>query len=133
MATKPVYENEPINNLTFAAGSVVLSGSATVAAASGSNQASGTPITASNNGVTVGSANYSVTMPPAIPGLEIDVLNLNASNNLRVYPSASDNAGTGGTINAGSANAVYSMAGGTSTTFICLSAGAWYTNPRVAS
>lgn len=134
MATKPVYEQEPITGgLIFSPGSTTINSSAQIAANSASNQAGGTPILTGNSGVTVASANYSVVLPLAVPGLEIDVLNLAASNNLRVYPNAGDNAGTGGTINALSANTVYSMAGATSATFLCFTAGAWYTNPRVAS
>lgn len=92
-------------------------------------QASGTQIPPSAANVTVSSAGvaYSVTLPPAVPGLEIDVVSITATNTIAVFPSP------GNSINALSANAALVYAALTSTTFICVTAGQWYTSPRVPS
>ncbi len=103
---------------------------ATIAANATNSQAAGTPITTMQTNVTVGGANYSVTLPVSAPGLSLVVHNVSA-NSMNVYPNA------GGTttekINAVSANGAYAMAANTSTTFTCQTAGQWYTVPRVAS
>lgn len=145
MATKPCYESEPIANLTFAKGGIIqgqdgtviasigsgvpqlLSTSAAVAANATGTQASGTPILAANNTVSSAGSNYSVTLPAATPGLEIDILCITGTNTVKVFPAGTD------TIDAGSASAGQALAALTSTTFICVTAGAWWTNPRTAS
>jgi hypothetical protein len=103
--------------------------SANLAANATGTQASGTLISANVANVTVSSAGaaFSVTLPPAVPGLEIDVCTTTAVNTVAVFPS------TGHTINALSANSGLTMAALTSATFICTVAGAWFTSPRVPS
>jgi hypothetical protein len=102
----------------------------TLAANSAGNQASGTPVTSMLNNITAAGASYSVTLPVSVPGLELTVHNISAQTVL-VFPNAG---GTGSEkINALAANASYSMATNTSTVFTCVTAGQWYTVPRVAS
>lgn len=102
---------------------------ATLAANATGTQASGTLIlvTMSNVAVTSAGAAYSVTLPPALPGLEIDILTVSAGNTVAVFPAS------GQTINALGANAGLTMAALTSATFLCMAAGQWYTSPRVPS
>lgn len=90
-------------------------------------QAAGTPIQAAN--VTISSAGvaYSATLPKALPGLEIDVVCITAVNTVAVFPAVGD------TINALSANTGLTFAALTSATFLCITAGAWFTSPRVPS
>lgn len=103
---------------------------ATIAANVGGTQVAGTPITAMLNNITAAGANYSATLPPSVPGLEITAHNISA-NTVLVFP----NAGGTGTekINALAANASISMLANTSTVFTCNTAGQWYTVPRVPS
>ena len=104
---------------------------AVVAANTTDAQANGTPITALVNHVTATSNPGSVTLPASSPGLQIMIACATAADAISVYPNAG---GTGTeTINALSANAKYTMAALTSTTFICAVAGQWFTVPRVAS
>lgn len=155
MATKPVYESEPIGNLTLAANSTlsfgtnaaivgpagspvayvlggagILTSVQTAAANATDSQAAGTPITGTSVAVTAAGASYSVTLPVSVPGMQIDVLNV-SSQTIHVYPNAGGT--TTETINALSANAEYAMTTAKSTTFVCVVAGQWWTNPRVAS
>lgn len=104
---------------------------ATLAANATGTQASGVPVLAMNNAVSSGGAAYSITLPASQPGMEIDIVLTSATNTVKVFPNAG---GTGSeTINALSANAGITMAALTSTTFICVVAGQWYTSPRVPS
>jgi len=92
-------------------------------------QASGTLITTQIVTINNTSNPGSVTLPPAIPGLQITVRNTLATNVTNVYPSAG---GTGSeTINGGAVNAPYVITGAVGTTFICSIAGAWLTVPVV--
>ena len=100
--------------------------SAVVAANATGTQASGTPITAMQNQVSAGGANYSVTLPPSAVGMEITVHNVSGVA-LAVFPAV------GETINGLSANAALSFPANTSTSFYCNVAGQWYTAPRVPS
>lgn len=110
---------------------VLLNSYATVAANATGTQASGTALLAIQNGVSSGGVAYSVTLPPSVPGAQLDVVCTSATNTVKVYPSAG---GTGTeTINALSANAGITMAALSSATFICMVAGQWYTSPRVPS
>lgn len=104
---------------------------AVVAASTTNTQAAGTAIVSSVNHVTATSNPGAVTLPPSTPGLQITIALATAGDAVTVYP----NAGGTGTeqINALAANAGYSMAALTSTTFICAVAGQWFTVPRVAS
>jgi hypothetical protein len=103
---------------------------ATIAANVGGTQVTGTPITQMLNNITAAGANYSATLPPSAPGLELTVHNISA-NTILVFP----NAGGTGTekINAAAANASISMPTNTSTVFTCNVAGQWWTVPRVPS
>ncbi|WP_104656512.1 hypothetical protein [Ralstonia insidiosa] len=101
----------------------------TIAANATNTQASGTPVASMLVNVTA-AANGSVTLPVSAPGLEITVHNISA-NTVSVFPNA------GGTttekINALTANAAISLPTNTSTVFTCVTAGQWYTVPRVPS
>jgi hypothetical protein len=109
----------------------LLNSYATVAANATGTQASGTAIVAAQNGVSSGGAAYSVTLPVSTPGTQIDIVCTSATNTVAVFPNAG---GTGSEkINALSANGGITMAALTSTTFICMVAGQWYTSPRVPS
>jgi hypothetical protein len=68
----------------------------------------------------VGSANDSVTLPAAQPGLLIALTNAAASNSMNVFPSKGDS------INALGANNAFAMAAGKVALFICLAAGQWH-------
>jgi hypothetical protein len=100
-----------------------------IAANATGTQASGTlvPTNAANVAVTSAGAAYSVTLPKALVGLEIDIVCISATNTVVVFPAGSD------TINALSASAGLTMPALTSATFLCMTAGAWYTSPRVPS
>ena len=101
--------------------------SAAIAANVTGTQASGTPIAAAN--VTISSAGvaYSATLPKAVAGLEIDVVCVTGTNTVAVFPAVGD------AINALSANTGITMGALTSATFLCITAGQWYTSPRVPS
>lgn len=106
---------------------------ANIAANATGTQASGTLVPGAAANVTVSSAGaaQSITLPPAVPGLEIDIVCVTATNTVAVFPSAG---GTGSEkINALSANAGLTMAALSSATFICTVAGQWFTSPRVPS
>jgi hypothetical protein len=99
----------------------------TVTAHAGGGQANGVPVTTPLIRVTVvASAADSITLPPAIRGMEILVLNDAAANAMNVFPAV------GETINAGAANAALSVAaqngaGTGPTIFVCFTNGAWRT------
>lgn len=98
-----------------------------VTAHAGGGQANGVPVTTPLFRVTtVGSAADSITLPNAIRGMEILVLNDAAANSMNVFPA------TGETINAGAANAALAVAaqngaGTGPTIFVCYTNGAWRT------
>lgn len=101
----------------------------TIAANATGTQASGTlvPTNAANIAVSSAGVAQSITLPKAIPGLELDIVCISATNTVAVFPAGSD------TINALSASAGLTMAALTSATFLCFTAGAWFTSPRVPS
>jgi hypothetical protein len=103
---------------------------ATIAANVGGTQGTGTPITTMLANVTAAGASYSITLPASQPGLELTVHNVSTQTVL-VFP----NAGGTGTekINALANNASISMLTNTSTVFTCVTAGQWFTVPRVPS
>lgn len=72
----------------------------------------------------------SITLPPAIRGMEITVAN-DAVNSMNVFPSSAAQGGvTGGdTINSLAANAAFAQAGGSAAPiiFICFTNGFWRT------
>lgn len=89
----------------------------------GANQAAAAPINAANVEIPSGAAAAGILLPPARPGISIDVLN-NSANTQNIYPSGTDriqNAGTG----YAAAGAAVTAATGTSYTFICIKAGFW--------
>ena len=99
-----------------------------VTAHAGGGQANGVPITANVvNVTTVATAADSLRLPPAISGVDIVVHNSAALNSMNVFPA------TGETINGGAANAALAIGAGKSTTFTCLTNGAWISVPRVPS
>ena len=107
------------NNLTVT-GYTIHSAQATISAA-GTTQATATALTKDVNQVTVVAASSGVILPTAVAGMRIFVRNAQAVNALLVYPAV------GGTINLLSANAGFSLALSTSTTFTAVSATQWYT------
>lgn len=116
---------------TLTATSYLLESTATVAANVTGTQASGIALTAMNNAVSSAGAAYSVTLPVSAPGMAITVACVTATNTVIVFPNAAGT--TTETINALSANAGITMAALSSTTFICIVAGQWWTCPRVPS
>ena len=78
-------------------------------------------VTASNVGLTVGSANDVCTLPMSQIGAEITIANLSASNAASVYPA------TGEQINSGGVNTLYTQALSTVIWYTCFVAGNWVT------
>jgi hypothetical protein len=95
-------------------------------------QAAGTPITASTVGFsTVASAGNAATLPPAIRGMEVAVINETATS-MNVFPASAGQGGVSGgdKINGGAQNAAIAVAGGASgliVIFYCMTTGAWWT------
>lgn len=104
---------------------------ANIAANATGTQASGTAITGMINAVSSAGAAYSVTLPVSAPGMSITIVCTTATNTVAVFPNAGGT--TTETINALAANAGITMAALTSATFVCTTAGQWYTVPRVPS
>jgi hypothetical protein len=98
-----------------------------VTAHAGGGQANGVPVTTPMIRVTtVGTAGDSITLPPSIRGMQIDVLNDAALNAMNVFPA------TGETINGAAVNTALSVAaqngaGSGPTIFYCFTNGAWRT------
>ncbi len=81
------------------------------------NQGDG-PLTSRVNEVaTVGVANDAVTMPAALPGLLITVIN-NGANILEIWPAAGDNLGAG-------VNVAVTLAAGTNVTYQAVDTTNW--------
>lgn len=72
-----------------------------------------------NRVTTVASAADSVKLPPAVPGIDMFVVNAAAANSMNVFPS------TGDSINALSANAALAVAANKTVHLICVVAGIW--------
>jgi hypothetical protein len=68
---------------------------------------------------TVGTAADSVKLPPAVPGIDMFVVNAAAANSMNVFPS------TGDAVNALGANAAFAVAANKTVHFICVVAGIW--------
>jgi hypothetical protein len=102
----------------------------TIAANATGTQASGTAVTTMMTNVSSAGANYSITLPASLVGMDITVHNV-STQTIVVFP----NAGGTGTekINALGANAGISMPTNTSAQFTCAALGQWYTVPRVPS
>lgn len=120
-----------VSGVNLTATGYLLESVATAAANVTGTQASGIALTAMNNAVSSAGAAYSVTLPVSAPGMAITVACVTAVNTVIVFPNAAGT--TTETINALSANAGITMAALTSTTFICIVAGQWWTCPRVPS
>lgn len=114
-------------NVLFLPGDFHLNAVASVTASTTQTQAGGTPIVAAQNAVASVNSADAVTLPPANPGMTITILLTTSATTCGVFPAV------GETINAIAANSVFTMAARTSATFMCVTAGAWLTCPRVAS
>src|SRR5258708_1686597 len=87
--------------------------------------------------ITVATAADSITLPPAIRGMEIVVVNDAAANAMNVFPASAAQGGIAGgdSINQGAANAAFSVLAANNgavatvfpTVFICYSNGFWRT------
>jgi hypothetical protein len=88
---------------------------------SGGGQGSALLVPAQFNRVTtVGAANDSVKLPPAVAGVQITIANAAAANSMNVFPA------TGEAINALGANAAYALAANKTANFYCMVAGQWH-------
>lgn len=92
-----------------------------ITAHSGGTQAAAYQLTKQINHVTtVAAANDSVALPPAVPGLEIQITNGAASNSMQVFGSGTD------TINDVATATGVAQAAGKSAIYSCPVAGKWY-------
>jgi hypothetical protein len=93
----------------------------------GGGQANGVAITASmTQFTTVATAADSATLPLAVVGMSLVIINAAATNSMNIFPNAGDLSGAGGYINAGAQNAAYALAAGHQALFQCVVAGHWY-------
>jgi hypothetical protein len=100
-------------------------------AAAGTNQATGTALSAGFNWVTAADATKGVALPTGVAGLVVIVKNDDTANAaLKVY-SAND--GNSAAINAVASGTAYSMAAKTACMFVAYSATQWFSIPLVAS
>jgi len=100
-----------------------------ITAFAGGGQASAVLLTAMQNRVTtVGSAGDSVRLPPAVPGMEITVINAAAANSMNVFPASQAQGGKSGgdAINALSQNTQFAVASNKVATFYCCTLGTWH-------
>lgn len=95
-------------------------------AATGSTQGNAAALSEGLNVVSAADGTKGVVLPTAVAGMTVIVKNTAAAA-LKIYPA------TGGTINALSANAAYSITNLTSTLLVASSATQWYSVPLVAS
>jgi hypothetical protein len=111
-------------------GSLTASGSVrlpvTAVAALGSTQTNAAAIAEGINVVSAADGTKGVRLPTAVAGAVVIVKNT-AAGALKIYPA------TGGAINAGAADAAYSITNLTSTLLVASSATQWYSVPLVAS
>lgn len=120
----PTTGTTTVGNL-IVSGNFISSVNAAVTAA-GSTQGTATPLTKQINVVsTVVSGANGVSLPTAVAGYRITIINTSA-NALNVYPLGN------GTINGGAANTAYSQSSGDKFDFICVNSatapgGVWYT------
>ena len=107
-------------NLTMAAGTFVLGSTAAgIAASSTQTQAAGFTISSSLNEVTtVAAENDAVTLPTAVAGYEITIIN-NGANTLQIFPAADDS------IDAGAVDASTTLATGKSQIFRAKNSTVW--------
>lgn len=91
-----------------------------VTAATGSTQATGVPVTAAVTRVTtVAVAGDSLTLPKAVPGVSLVVINAAAANSMDVFPAVGD------AINALSADAALAVAANKTVLLVCAVDGTW--------
>ena len=95
-------------------------------AATGSTQGDAAALSEGLNVVSAADGTKGVVLPTAVAGMTVIVKNTAAAA-LKIYPA------TGGAINAGAANAAYSITNLTSTLLVASSATQWYSVPLVAS
>lgn len=95
-------------------------------AATGSAQGDAAALAEGLNVVSAADGTKGVVLPTAVAGMVVIVKNTAAAA-LKIYPA------TGGTVNALSANAAYSITNLTSTLLVASSATQWYSVPLVAS
>jgi hypothetical protein len=94
--------------------------------AAGTTQGTATALTRTLNRVTNADNTKGVILPASVAGMQITVVNATASKTLNVYPASGD------AIEAGAANAAYSLAaptggqGGKVAQFFCVTAGLWH-------
>lgn len=100
-------------------------GITTTAAAAGTNQATGTALTAGSDFYTITGANgtTAITLTQGGAGTCIRIMNQVAASALNVFGHNSDN----DTINGAAADAVYAQAGGTSLVYCTADGTAWFT------
>lgn len=90
-------------------------------AKAGGGQSPATPITTVLTRIAVvATAADSVTLPVAVPGMQITIANAAAVNSANVFPN------TGDTINALAANAAFAIAAGKNVSFYCMVVGYWH-------
>ena len=95
-------------------------------AATGSTQGDAAALSEGLNVVSAADGTKGVVLPTAVAGMTVIVKNTAAAA-LKIYPA------TGWAINAGAANAAYSITNLTSTLLVASSATQWYSVPLVAS
>lgn len=91
-----------------------------VTASTGSTQATGVPVTTAITRVTtVAVAGDALTLPPAVPGMSLVVINAAAANSMDVFPAV------GNSINALSGDAALAVAANKTVLLVCAVAGVW--------
>lgn len=90
---------------------------------SGGGQASALQLTAEINAITtVAAAGDSVKLPPSLPGLRVQVTNLNVNNSVQVYGNGTD------TINTVATGTGVPLLPDQTAIYTCTTAGNWYSN-----
>lgn len=90
-------------------------------AKAGGGQSPATPITTVLTRIAVvATAADSITLPVAVPGMQVTIANAAAVNSANVFPN------TGDTINSLGANAAFAVAAGKNVSFYCMVVGYWH-------
>jgi hypothetical protein len=95
----------------------------------GGGQAAATPILASQVGFSVvATANDSAVLPPAVAGMQVDVINETATS-MNVFPASQAQGGAvgGDKINTLAQNTAVAVTNAAPTIFYCLTTGTWWT------
>lgn len=91
-----------------------------VTASTGSTQATGVLVTTAVTRVTtVGTAGDALTLPKAVPGMSLVVINAAAANSMDVFPAVGD------AINALTTDAALAVAANKTVLLVCAVAGIW--------